>query len=296
MMKYLIAHKHTLAGILLVIAVGLGIYSYLKHAEYYPTTDDAYVGASIVNVASKTSGYITTLAVKNNQLVHRGELLFKIDPTDYNFSLQQAQLNYASAQAQVAITQQQLTSLHQNILKEQRRHVSPAVITQDNNQLLQLQNRLKLHQSQQASLKNTQALAQAQLNFTAYYAPVTGMIANLNNLTAGEYITVGQHLFGLVAADSWWVDANFKETQISRVAQGQKVKVKLDLYPHIYDGIVQSISYASGDTFALLPAQNATGNWVKVTQRFSVRILLKNDPHYPLRVGASASVKIATLD
>ena len=84
------------------------------------------------------------------------------------------------------------------------------------------------------------------------------------------------------------------ETQLNRIKPQQKVKITLDLYTHSYEGIVQSISYSSGSTFSLLPAENATGNWIKVAQRFTVRIALKNDPDYPLRVGASAVVKIYT--
>jgi membrane fusion protein (multidrug efflux system) len=123
-----------------------------------------------------------------------------------------------------------------------------------------------------------------------------GYISNLNTLMPGEFLNAGQSMFGIVSNDKWWVDANFKETQLGRIKPGQKVEIILDMYDdHKYTGTVQSMSYASGTTFSLLPAQNATGNWVKVTQRFTVRIKVDNDPKYPLRIGASAKVEINTL-
>ena len=114
-------------------------------------------------------------------------------------------------------------------------------------------------------------------------------------LTKGQYVAVGQQVFGLVDNDSWWIDANFKETDLERVKESQPVEIKLDMYRHSkYKGTVQSLSYASGTTFSLLPPQNATGNWVKVTQRFTIRIKVENNPKFPLRVGASADVQIDT--
>ena len=105
----------------------------------------------------------------------------------------------------------------------------------------------------------------------------------------------GQKLFGLVDDTTWWIDANMKETQLRRIKPLQGATVTLDMYDHQYVGNVQSISYASGSTFSLLPSENASGNWVKVIQYFTVRIHVKNDPTYPLRVGASAHVVINTL-
>jgi membrane fusion protein (multidrug efflux system) len=93
----------------------------------------------------------------------------------------------------------------------------------------------------------------------------------------------------------WWIDGNFKETQIRRIKPKQKVNIQLDMYSHQYQGYVDSISYASGSTFSLLPAQNSSGNWVKVAQRFTVRIVLRDNKAYPLRVGASSTVTVNTI-
>ena len=114
------------------------------------------------------------------------------------------------------------------------------------------------------------------------------------NLADGQLVQAGQNVFGLIDDASWWVDANFKETQLERIKVGQIVKAKLDIYDHVYSGVVESISRASGNTFSILPAQNATGNWVKVTQRFAVVVKIKDDPDFPLRVGASVNVTIDT--
>ena len=135
---------------------------------------------------------------------------------------------------------------------------------------------------------------QVNQSYTRLYAPVDGYVSNLN-LHSGQLVMPGQKLFGLVDDASWWIDANMKETQLSRIKPPQDATIKLDMYEHSYTGKVQSISYASGSTFSLLPPENASGNWVKVIQYFTVRVALKNDPNYPLRVGASAHVTINTL-
>jgi len=125
-------------------------------------------------------------------------------------------------------------------------------------------------------------------------APTDGFVSNLK-IYSGQLISAGQPLFGFIDNKKWWINANFKETDLNRIRQGQKVKISLDMYNHTYTGTVNSISFATGAVFSLLPPENATGNWVKVTQRFPVRISLADDPKYPLRVGASANVKINTF-
>ena len=116
------------------------------------------------------------------------------------------------------------------------------------------------------------------------------------NLETGELVAQGQKLFGQVDTHTWWIDANFNETKLERIKPGQAVKVRLDMYDHHdYKGVVQSISFASGNTFSLLPPENATGNWVKVTQRFPIMIAIEDDKDFPLRVGASAKVTVDTL-
>ena len=126
-------------------------------------------------------------------------------------------------------------------------------------------------------------------------APSDGILSNVT-LRPGATVQAGQPLFAIIEANRWWVDANFKETDLARIKVGQPATVYLDMYPGVtFDGIVESISSGSGASFSVLPPENASGNWVKVTQRFPVRIALTNPPaDKPLRVGASTSVTIDT--
>ena len=141
------------------------------------------------------------------------------------------------------------------------------------------------------------ALEQAALNlaYTNIMAPTDGELAQFT-LRPGQTVTAYQGLFSLIGDNTWWVMANMKETNLNRIRVGQKATIYVDLYPsHSFHGIVKSISPGSGSSFDLLPAENATGNWVKVTQRFPVKIAITDlDPHYPLRIGASCSVVIDT--
>ncbi len=321
-----LGNKHFFIGLFLVVVIILAIYFYFRYQRLYPETEDAYVGASLVNVAPKVSGYLKELNVKNNQFVHQGDLLFTIESKDYNISLKQAQSNYDSqveacnmALNQIDIQKGQIqkdsdqykfladkatrfSALYKEntVSKQAYQEVMTnfdnikTQLAVDNKKYTQFLNMYKLAEAKKGAAAADVDKANTNLSYTKYYAPMGGNVSNMNTLAKGEFITASQQLFGIVDMQNWWVDANFKETQLARVKIGQHVKVKLDMYAHTYDGVVQSISYASGNVFSLLPAQNATGNWVKVTQRFTVRISLQDNPAYPLRVGASATVKIDT--
>jgi membrane fusion protein (multidrug efflux system) len=141
----------------------------------------------------------------------------------------------------------------------------------------------------------TTAVKQAELDLarTHVVAPTDGVIANLT-LQPGSTVAPGVPLFVVISDKEYWVDANFKETELKEIRPGQAVTIKSDVYPdHLFHGTVQSLSGGSGTAFSLLPAQNATGNWVKVTQRVPVRIKVEDpDPQHPLRIGTTASVKV----
>lgn len=154
--------------------------------------------------------------------------------------------------------------------------------------------------TQQSQVKAAEAsveTAKLNLNYTSVTAPSSGMIGNLT-LRPGMVVTSGVNLFAIVDRSSFWIDANFEETKLKRIRIGQSADIKLDMYPDItFHGTVSSISAANGSTFSLLPPENATGNWVKITQRFTIRILIPVNEltdKYPLRVGASAKVVINT--
>lgn len=319
--------KKLIIGGSIVIITIVAIYGYFKYSELYPSTDDAYVGASLINVAPKVSGYLSKLYVSNNQNIKKGDTLFTIDPIDYQLAYEQAQKNYQSQIDTVIMAEKQLDVQQEQIKKEKQQYTyvkqlaerytalykANTVSQQDYQKAVTdyaaikaqvAMDTIRYKQYLQACqyTKSKMGVAQAQLDaakenlsYTKYVAPASGYVTNMNNLSAGEFLGAGQQVFGVVDDQSWWVDANFKETQLARIKPGQTASVVLDMYQHTYTGVVQSVSYASGGTFSLLPAQNATGNWVKVTQRFTVRIKIKNDPKFPLRVGASAYITINTI-
>lgn len=313
-------------GALLIAVVSGGVYWYFEHSEKYPSADDSYVNANLVNVAPKVSGYVEDILVKNNQFVHKGDVLFRITPTDYSVQLDQQQqgLQYAvqqanNAKAQISTAQANVVSAKVNYdnasaqfqrykdmnklnaASTQNLQTYETQFAQAKAQLVQAQNTLTqdkiLVEAANAQVKQSEAqVANAKNNvgYTDVVSSVNGFVTNMY-LTKGQYLAVGQQVFGMVDNDSWWIDANFKETDLERVKEGQPVDIELDMYKHAhYKGTVQSLSYASGTTFSLLPPQNATGNWVKVTQRFTIRIKVENNSKFPLRVGASANVQIDT--
>lgn len=317
--------KNILIGLVIIAATIGGIYGYYQHTLMYPSTDDAYINANLMNVNSKLEGFIQKIYVKNNQFVHKGDLLIEIDPVDYNIALAEtenslkanleqsniAKENIKLSEADIAKAQSEyefnnkMAKRYTELFKEKagteqdmQRYINAA--TQSLQQLKQAKlNLIQASNQYKASLANMDVTksqidsAKNRASYTEIRASVDGFITNLN-LTNGQLVLSGQNLFGFIDDSNWWIDANFKETQIARMKPGQKVEIKLDMYDHMYHGVVESISRASGNTFSILPAQNATGNWVKVTQRFTVRISLNDEPQYPLRVGASTNVIIDT--
>ncbi len=313
-----------------VIVLGGGGYWYHVHSTRYPSTDDAYVKANVVRVAPQVSGRVISVPVSDQQFVHKGQLLFKIDPRSFQLAVNQAQASLAltrqsvaslqaavqAAQAEIANRQAQLANdrLHaQRMRRLYARHsVSKAQVDDANAQLKSARAALSLARAklQQARMqlgtvgqrnervKEAQAkLGQAKLDLshTVVRAPCNGRLSNVS-LQSGNMVEAGQSQFALVCNDRFWVYANFKETDLDRIRPGQKAEVKVDMYPgHTFRGVVQNIGAASGAAFSLLPPENATGNWVKVTQRVPVRILITDpSPKYPLRVQTSTEVTVDT--
>lgn len=322
-------YKRLLIGGAIILIAGLAVYGYFKYDEFYPSTDDAYVGANLVNVASKVNGYLETVNIKDNQLVHKGDVLFTIESKDYALAYEQAYQNYLSQVSQTKATFNQLEiqknatakdkSQHKFLLERKNRYTdlykadtiskqsyqdattqefnARTQVDTDDKKYKQLLEVYKLTQAKESQALAALKSAKNNLDNTQYKSPVDGYITNLGSLTVGEFIASGIPLFGIVDKNEYWINANFKETELSRIRPNQVADITLDMYAHDLQGVVQSVSYASGNTFSLLPAQNATGNWVKVTQRFLVRIKVTspNNESYPLRVGASAKVVINTF-
>ncbi len=294
----------------------------------YVSTDNAYVGANYISVAAQVSGIAMQTKVVNNQHVKAGDLLFSIDPAPYLFEVEklQAQLDLMGnavreaaatvdqAEAIVAQRAAELQDVEANTTRTFQlvaRQVLPAKDRDD--AIARLKSAEQALVAAQAQLHNarihlgklgadneqiryaTAGLEQAKLNlsYTRIYAPFDGQVSN-SVLISGQYVQAGMTLFALIADAEFWVDANFKETQLNDMRVGQKASIEVDMYSDKkFTGEVVSISGASGTVFSLLPPQNATGNWVKVTQRVPVRIMVKDlDPGFYLTIGTSASVTV----
>lgn len=267
--------------VIVSLAFWLGMWFYGK---YYVSTDDAYVNAHVVQIAPRITGQVNELYVTNNQYVKAGQPLFNLDPMPFMVALEKAK-------AQVAMNQATLTNA-QSTAKRTLELVRRKFLSQQAGD-----NASAALQLADASLK----LAQAQLNqasldltWTEVKAPTQGWITNLT-LRVGDNIAANQPLFALVSDHEFWIDANFKETELEHIRPGQQATIQVDTYPHHpFTGVIESISSGAGSAFSLLPPQNATGNWVKITQRVPVRVrVLHPDNRYPLRIGTSATVTIA---
>ncbi len=314
-----------------IIAILLvGGYFYWQHQKFYPSTDDAYVQAHIVNIAPRIDGKIEAVYVQDHQHVKQGQPLFDIDPTPYKIALAKAQAAFGtavlqykagnmaikSAEYQVAEDNAQLVdtqsetrrmlvlvkkhyaSESQGDLAVKNLHVAEASLKAAKSELAEAIQKRGPDGPQNPHLREAAAaVAQAKLNlqYTHVVAPASGYIANLD-LRIGDVVTTYQQLFALIEDKSWWAEANYKETQLQRIEPGQTASIEIDMYPgQIFKGKVVSISDGSGTSFSLLPPENASGNWVKVTQRFPVKVLItERKDQYPLRLGASCTVTINT--
>ena len=315
-------------AVLVVLAIGAGGWWYEAYSRRHPSTNDAYLGRYIVQIAPQVSGPVQRVLVHDNQTVEDGALLFTIDSVPFKLAvrqaatrLQQAKDSFAAADAQVDAAKARLAAAEANF-QEADRHdqriqalVAKGSASKEEGDSAR-QARIDAHDTlisaradlaaakaargaakdQNAAIKAARAaLDQARLDLehTRISAPADGVIGNFD-LRPGSYVTAGNALFALVESQEAWVDANFKETDLPRIRPGQPATVSLDQLPgRSFRGVVEGLSPASGTAFSLLPPENATGNWVKVTQRFAVRIRLL-DPVPELRVGASAEVTVDT--
>lgn len=323
-MKYLLANRKLFAaGFLLTLLLAGIAYNFLNRSTR--STENAYVQADVVNVASQVSGSVITLHITNNQSVHKGDALFDIDPAPYQIALERAQANLllarqsaAQENADIDVAKAQVEQSESDLANSQRintrdrqlvdRHFMSEQALDDDHTRMQgmqaqlAQSRAKLNRARAAPgnlaergdiLKAQAAIAQAQLDLqhTHVTAAQDGQISNFS-LTAGTMVSAGAPLFALIKRNSFHIDANFKETQLSGIHPGQRVDIRLDMYPgQTFQGTVQSISGGTGTAFSLLPPQNATGNWVKIAQRVPVRIAF-SPTDSELRIGATATVTV----
>jgi membrane fusion protein, multidrug efflux system len=329
--KNAVARRRWIAfAVLLAVTIG-GVLAYWRYAEIYPSTDNAYTGADIVRVAPLVSGPVIGVYVVDDQKVAKGDPLFDIDPAPYEAALRGARAQFDAAANATGTAGEDMTKAADEMeakrvalveaLAKYRKAESaqgegeaPSQATLDALEDVHAAHAAYDEAHQAFSDAQDQDLvvttptvklrgAAAQLDKatedrvkTHVLAPGNGWLSNVR-LRPGAVLQAGTPAFALVEDSDWWVAANFKETDLARIKAGQPATISLDMYPgYTLDGTVESISPGSGALFSVLPPENATGNWVKITQRFPVRVKITSahDADRPLRVGASAKVTVDT--
>jgi membrane fusion protein (multidrug efflux system) len=284
-MKLHISTKKLSLWISIGITVSIIFYSLFSYMNAHPSTDDAYVQANTINMAAQVSGPVANIYVKDHEHVEKDQILFMIDPEPFQIAVNKATATVAAEQAALFLAEQNASRTLRLVKTGQE---SKAAGDQAQSQLDSAKAQLTAYESQ---------LAQAKLDLqhTRITAPRAGIVTQFL-LRPGNNIMASNTLFMLVEQEHFWIDANFKETQVARMQPGQPVKIILDMFPkHVFHGTVDAVSSASGAVFSLMPPENASGNWVKVTQRFPVKILIRDpDPAFPLRAGATATATIDT--
>ncbi len=261
------------------------LYTVWQYYQVHITTENAYVNGNVVQMATQVSGPVLNLYIENNQKVKKGTLLFEIDPKLFDTALEEAAAQVLQNQAQF----RNAKINHERILDLVAQKFLPPE---------EKDNAITALDVASANLKLAEAKlekAKLDLEYTKIMAPTDGLINNLT-LRPGTIVQAQMPLFVLIDSSQYWVDANFKETELEDIRSQQPATIVLDMYPnHTFTGVVESISGSSGTAFSLLPPQNATGNWVKVTQRIPVKVLVQDvSPDYPLKIGATATVTINT--
>ena len=326
--------KRPLLFALLPIALVAGGYEYVAGGQVMET-DNAYVHADMEGVSTDVAGTVIAVEVHDNERVHKGQVLYRLRPDTYQIALDgaKAQLDtvreqvetlkqsYRLAVAQVTQAESDL-SFYRTQFARQKDLLAKGAGTQvgydsARHDLESVQQKVAVAKAQAATMlaqlggnadekieddafyrqaKSQVDNAQRDFNDTIVRAPFDGVVTNVSAVQVGSYLQASQQAFSLVSTTHLWIDAQPKETELTYVRPGQPATITLDAYPGVeWKGEVQSLAPASGSSFSLLPAQNTTGNWVKVVQRLPVRIKVDAEAGKPpLRVGMSANVAIDT--
>jgi membrane fusion protein (multidrug efflux system) len=320
---------------LLPIAMVAGAYWYVTGGQVM-STDDAYVDADKVGISTDISGIVQDVDVGDNQHVTAGETLYRLDPRQFHIALDNAKANLAETALSIDAMKQDYQRMLSDAAAEQAQldldqinynresvllragTASQALFDQAHYTLLDDKSKLESLQQQAATqlarlggnadIETTQHPqylqakaqvdeAQRELDHTVVKAPFAGIVTNVPSIAPGKYLAASVTAFFLVATDHAWIEANPKETQMTYVRPGQPVTVTVDTYPDVqWRGTVASISPAGAQEFQLLPAQNTSGNWVKVVQRIPVRVRIDTSDasRPPLRAGMSIEVDVDT--
>ncbi|MDI1333555.1 HlyD family efflux transporter periplasmic adaptor subunit [Pseudomonas sp.] len=321
---------------IVVILAGVAVWGYHEfYGRWNESTDDAYVNGNVVEITPLVTGTVVSIGADDGDLVHEGQVLINFDPNDAQVGLQSAQANLARTvrqvrglysnvdgmKAQVNAQQAEVQKAQDNFNRRKNLAAGGAISQEElshaRDDLTSAQNALANARQQ---LKTTSALVddtvvsshpdvmaaaaqlrQAYLNNSrsTLIAPVTGYVAK-RSVQLGQRVQPGTALMAVIPLDQLWIDANFKETQLRDMRIGQPVDIEADLYGSDvkFSGTIDSLGAGTGSAFALLPAQNATGNWIKIVQRVPVRVHINAEElaKHPLRVGLSTQVDVNLRD
>jgi membrane fusion protein, multidrug efflux system len=308
--------------------------AYYLAEEPYVSTDDAFVRAAKITINARVSGHAVEIAVRDNQHVQQGQVLFRIDPEPYQIAVDLAEARLGSARIQIdslkATYRQQQADLQsakdtaafderefnrkkalvasdftpravydqtETTLKVARQHVA-SIEQQIANTVAVLNGDPDIEIDRHPTVRAAKAQldrARLDLSYATVTAPDDGTVARVDDLQVGNFVNAGAAVFSLLSSRRTWIEANFRETALTHMRPGQEATIKVDAYPdHKFRAHVVSMSPGTGSDFAVLPPENATGNWVKVVQRLPVRLELDTlDPDWPLFSGISV---IATVD
>ncbi|RDS86701.1 HlyD family secretion protein [Dyella psychrodurans] len=322
-----------MAGVPLLLAIGGGA-KYLAGAPVV-VTDDAFVQAAKVSINARVPGQVVQIAVRDNQQVHAGQLLFQVDPEPYKIAVEQDEARLSSARLQIealkATYRQQLADVEsakataefdereyqrkkallatdftsrsayeqaETDLMVAQQHIASAQ-QQVSNTVAELDGNPNIVVDQHPTVREAQAQldrARLDLSYTTVTAPDDGVVTKVDDLQVGDFVSSGATEFSMMSSRHMWVEANFRETGMTYIRPGQTAIINVDTYPgHGFKAHVVSISPGTGSEFAVLPPENATGNWVKVVQRLPVRLELDSiDPTWPLYSGMSVTARVDT--
>jgi membrane fusion protein (multidrug efflux system) len=328
-------YRRLLLMVVLPMIAAIGGITFYLHGGRYVGTDDAYVGAQKVLITPDISGKIDKVVVKEGQNVQQGDVLFEIDPVPFRLAVDEAKAQLAQARttydnlvANVKIYGQMVDLAEKGMeLKQRDVERKQALVKNNYGSQLDLDNASTAlvtagaqaqFVKQQLSNAKTQLLgnpelpmeqfppyaqakakledAERNLEHTVLRAPMAGVATQVDQIQLGRFVTAGTPVFSIIDVAHPWVDANPKESDLTYVTVGQNVTLEVDAFPdHVFKGKIGSLSPGTGAQFAILPPQNATGNFVKVVQRVPVRIYFDKDDPYVKKLKAGMSV-YATID
>jgi membrane fusion protein (multidrug efflux system) len=295
-------------ALLLVVGAYYGVKTVVFY-EHHEETDDAQIEANIDPVLPRVTGYVTEVAVQDNEKVAKGQVLVRIDRKDLEAKLQMADAALANARARVTVDQARLSAeragrmqadsdvaryrplAERQELSRQRFEAAQAEAKTAGAREAAARRQVEAARAQVVERQADVDYARLQLSYAEIVSPAGGVVSK-KSVEVGQLVQAGQPLMAIVEDQDVWVVANFKETQLRKMRVGQPVEVEVDTYSNrVFHGRVESLAAATGAKFALLPPDNATGNFVKVVQRVPVKIVFTDppDPRAPLRAGMSVT-------